>query len=116
MSLIDTTDNILMLGAYVWAFVKPVRKLYYNMTITLASVLVAFVVGGIEALGLLASQFRLSGTFWGTVRKLNHNLGTLGYLVVGVFVVSWILSIAFYKWRRLDDLEVRADATLSVTN
>ena len=57
MSLIDTTDNILMLGAYGWAFVKPVRKLYYNMTITLVSVVVALVVGGIEALGLLAGQF-----------------------------------------------------------
>jgi len=56
MCLIDTTDNILMLGAYGWAFVKPVRKLYYNMTITIVSVIVAFVVGGIEALGLLAGH------------------------------------------------------------
>jgi nickel/cobalt transporter (NiCoT) family protein len=113
MSLIDTTDNILMLGAYGWAFVKPIRKLYYNMTITLVSVIVAFVVGGIEALGLLASQFRFNGIFWGTVRRLNDNFGTLGYLVVALFVASWILSIAFYKWRRLDDLEVQADATFS---
>src|SRR5277367_6694611 len=57
MSLIDTTDNILMLGAYGWAFVKPVRKLYYNLTITLVSVVVAVAVGGIESLGLLADQF-----------------------------------------------------------
>ncbi len=59
MSLIDTTDNILMLGAYGWAFIKPVRKLYYNITITFVSVVVALVVGGIEALGLLAGQLHL---------------------------------------------------------
>ncbi len=113
MSFIDTTDNILMLGAYGWAFIKPIRKLYYNMTITLVSAIVAFVVGGIEALGLLASQFRFSGIFWGGVRKLNDNFGTLGYLVVGFFVASWIRSIAFYKWQRLEDLEVQAEATFS---
>jgi high-affinity nickel-transport protein len=106
MSLIDTTDNILMLGAYGWAFVKPVRKLYYNMTITSVSVVVALVVGGIEALGLLAGQFHLKGSFWDVVVKLNGNFGTLGYFIVGLFAVSWIVSIAFYKWRRLDDLEL----------
>ena len=108
MSLIDTTDNILMLGAYGWAFVKPVRKLYYNMTITFVSVIVALVVGGIEALGLLAGNSSLSGTFWDTVRKLNENFGTLGYFIIGLFALSWILSIAFYRWRRYDELEVQA--------
>lgn len=105
MSLIDTTDNILMLGAYGWAFIKPVRKLYYNMTITFVSVVVALLVGGIEALGLLASQFHLSGLFWGLVLKLNSNFGALGYFIVGIFALSWIVSIAIYKWRRLDDFE-----------
>lgn len=106
MSLIDTTDNILMLGAYGWAFVKPVRKLYYNMTITFVSVVVALVVGGIEALGLLAGQFGLNGAFWDAVRQLNGNFGTLGYFIVGIFALSWIASVAFYKWRRLDELEI----------
>jgi high-affinity nickel-transport protein len=104
MSLIDTTDNVLMLGAYGWAFVKPIRKLYYNMTITCVSVMVALVVGGIEALGLLAGHFHLQGRFWGGVAMLNDNFGTLGYLIVGLFVMSWLVSLAFYKWRRLDDL------------
>jgi nickel/cobalt transporter (NiCoT) family protein len=106
MCLIDTTDNILMLGAYGWAFVKPIRKLYYNLTITCVSVVVALVVGGIEALGLMAGQFHLKGTFWGAVSRLNENFGTLGYFIVGLFIFSWIVSVAFYKWRRFDDLEL----------
>jgi high-affinity nickel-transport protein len=110
MSLIDTTDNILMLGAYGWAFIKPVRKLYYNMTITLVSVVVALVVGGIEALGLLADHFQLNGVFWSAIRRLNQNFGALGYFIVGLFAVSWVVSIAIYKWRRFDDLEPVAEA------
>jgi high-affinity nickel-transport protein len=110
MSLIDTTDNILMLGAYGWAFVKPIRKLYYNITITCVSVLVALVVGGIEALGLLGEHFHLEGRFWRAVAKLNDNFGTLGYFIVGLFALSWIVSIAFYKWRRFDDLELKASS------
>jgi len=112
MSLIDTTDNILMLGAYGWAFVKPIRKLYYNMTITSVSVLVALVVGGIEALGLVADHFQLKGAFWDGVAKLNDNFGTLGFFIVGLFALSWIVSIAFYKWRRFDDLELGGQKAL----
>jgi high-affinity nickel-transport protein len=108
MSLIDSTDNILMLGAYGWAFVKPIRKLYYNITITSVSVVVALAVGGIEALGLLAGQFHLSGGFWSLVDKLNDHFGLLGYGIVALFAASWILSIAIYKWRRFDDLELGA--------
>jgi high-affinity nickel-transport protein len=108
MSLIDTTDNILMLGAYGWAFVKPIRKLYYNLTITSVSVVVGFAVGGIEALGLLAGHFHLTGTFWTLIEKLNHNFGVLGYFIIGLFAGSWILSIAIYRWRRFDHLELSA--------
>jgi len=106
MSLIDTTDNILMLGAYGWAFIKPVRKLYYNMTITFVSAAVALVIGGIEALGLLAGHLGLTGTFWEFVRKLNGDFGALGYLIIGIFALSWIVSIAIYKGRRFDELEI----------
>jgi len=106
MSLIDTTDNVLMLGAYGWAFVKPIRKIYYNMTITLISVIVAVMVGGIEALGLMADQFHFHGTFWSWVGTLNENFGTLGYVIIGLFALSWVVSIWFYKWRRFDELEV----------
>ncbi|WP_353067152.1 HoxN/HupN/NixA family nickel/cobalt transporter [Tunturibacter psychrotolerans] len=107
MSLVDTTDNVLMLGAYGWAFVKPIRKIYYNMTITLISVVVAVLVGGIEALGLIADQFHFHGTFWDLIETLNENFGTLGYAIIGLFAMSWIASIWFYKWRRFDELEVR---------
>jgi high-affinity nickel-transport protein len=106
MSLVDTTDNILMLGAYGWAYIKPIRKLYYNLTITFVSVLVAFVVGGIEALGLLAGHFHLTGSFWNLVQKLNNNFGVLGYFIIGLFALSWILSIAYYRWRRFDQLDL----------
>ncbi len=108
MSLIDTTDNILMLGAYGWAFIKPVRKLYYNMTITCVSVLAALLVGGIEALGLVAAQFHLKGGFWDAVVRLDSNFSALGYFIIGLFALSWIVSIAVYKWGRFDDLELDA--------
>jgi high-affinity nickel-transport protein len=105
MSLIDTTDNILMLGAYGWAFVKPIRKLYYNLTITFVSVVVALVVGGVEALGLLAEHFALGGLFWDAVRRLNENFGALGYVIIGVFALSWVGSVVFYKWMKIEKLE-----------
>src|SRR5580693_2232998 len=105
MSLIDTTDNVLMLGAYGWAYVRPVRKLYYNMTITSVSVIVALFVGGIEALGLLASHLQLQGPFWDAVARLNNNFGALGYIVVGLFAASWLISILIYKARRLDEID-----------
>ena len=105
MSLIDTTDNILMLGAYGWAVVKPVRKRYYNITITSVSVVVALAVGGIEALGLFVEQFHPAGAFWLLVNKLNDHFGLLGYVIIILFAVSWIVSIAIYKWRRFDVLE-----------
>lgn len=106
MSLIDTTDNILMLGAYGWAFVKPVRKLYYNMTITCVSVLVAFAVGGIEALGLLAGRFHPDGRFWVVITRLNGSFAELGYAIVGLFALSWLVSLAIYKWRGFDKIEI----------
>ena len=110
MSLIDTTDNILMLGAYGWAFIKPLRKLYYNMTITSISIVVALAVGSIEVLGLLAGQFRMTGNFWNLVGKLNGNFGVLGYGIIGLFVISWVVSISIYKWLGLDEMEPVSEA------
>jgi high-affinity nickel-transport protein len=102
MSLVDTTDGVLMLGAYGWAFAKPIRKLYYNLTITFISVLVALLIGGIEALGLVAEQFRMQGPFWRLIDTLNDNFGSLGYLIIAIFVASWLISVAVYRLRRID--------------
>jgi high-affinity nickel-transport protein len=107
MALVDTTDSILMLGAYGWAFVKPIRKLYYNMTITAVSVVVALLVGGIEALGLVADKLNLAGGLWDVVGALNDNFGTIGYLIIGVFVVSWLVSAIIYRLKRYDEIEVQ---------
>ena len=105
MSLIDTADNLLMLGAYGWAFVRPIRKLYYNLTITGVSVLVALGVGGVEALGLVAEHTHSKGRFWDVVAVLNGSFGVLGYVVVGVFVASWAVSVAVWRWRGYDRME-----------
>jgi nickel/cobalt transporter (NiCoT) family protein len=105
MTLIDTTDGILMLGAYGWAFVKPIRKLYYNMTITLVSVIIALLIGGIEALGLIASRLELQGMFWEAIDRLNENFGSLGYLIIAIFVVSWMISAVVYRARGYDTLD-----------
>ncbi len=107
MTAIDTTDSVLMVGAYGWAFVKPVRKLYYNLTITFVSVVVAFLVGGIEALGIVAEKLGLSGKFWDFVAALNDNFGSLGYLIIAIFAVSWLGSIVVYRLKRFDELEPR---------
>lgn len=110
MSLMDTTDSILMLGAYGWAFVKPIRKLYYNLNITLISVIVALVIGGIEALSIVSDQLNLSGGWWGFVGNLSDNFGLIGVIIVLLFIVSWVISSIIYKVKRYDDIEVAAPA------
>ena len=97
MALVDTTDGILMLGAYGWAFLDPLRKLYYNLTVTAVSVVVALLIGGIETLGLLADRFSFDGPFWQTVHALNSNFGSLGYLIIAIFVVSLLGSFVLYR-------------------
>jgi nickel/cobalt transporter (NiCoT) family protein len=107
MTLMDTTDSVLMLGAYGWAFAKPMRKLYYNLTITAVSVVVAVVVGGLETLNLIGAQLGLidGGGFWGAIGAINDNFGALGYLIVGIFVVAWLAAIAIYRVKRYDEIE-----------
>ena len=107
MTLIDTTDGILMQGAYGWAFVKPIRKLYYNLTITAVSVVVAVLVGGLETLNLIGDQLGLTdaGGFWGAIGSLNDNFGVLGYLIVGIFITAWLASYVVYRVNRYDEIE-----------
>ena len=99
MSLVDTTDGILMLRAYGWAFIKPARKLYYNIVMTSISVAVAVIVGGIEALGLLADRLHLEGRFWAGITALGEHFGAIGYLIIAIFVLGWLVSLTLYRWQ-----------------
>jgi high-affinity nickel-transport protein len=103
MSLADTTDGVMMLGAYGWAFVKPIRKLFYNMSITLISVLVALLVGSIEVLQILAGQLHLSGGLWAFVGNLDF--GVVGFGIIGILVLAWLISTIVYRVNRYDDME-----------
>ena len=109
MALVDSTDNILMVAAYGWAFVKPIRKLYYNLTITFVSVLVALLVGGIEVLGLIGNHLNIHGVLWDLIGSLNNNFGVVGFGIIGVFVLSWIISLLIYRLNRYDEIEVNTD-------
>jgi high-affinity nickel-transport protein len=106
MCLLDTTDGVLMLGCYGWAFLKPVRKLYYNLNITLVSVLVALAVGTIELLSIIGPQLGLRGMLWENVANVSDNFGAIGLAIVGIFIASWFVSTAVYKLRRYDELDV----------
>jgi nickel/cobalt transporter (NiCoT) family protein len=105
MSLIDTTDGILMLGAYNWAFVKPIRKLYYNLVITSVSVAVAVLIGSIETLGLMGDQLALKGAFWDGIGRLNDNFTALGVAIVGLFITAWVGSAIIYRYNNWDAFE-----------
>jgi high-affinity nickel-transport protein len=98
MTLVDTSDSVLMVGAYGWAFLNPIRKIWYNLTITAISAVVAMLIGGIEALGLIADKLELDGVFWDLIGKLNGGLAGFGYFVVAIFIASWILSYLIYRW------------------
>jgi nickel/cobalt transporter (NiCoT) family protein len=106
MSLIDTTDGVLMLGAYNWAFVKPMRKLYYNLVITAVSAAVALLIGGIEGLGLVGNELGLKGRFWEGIDALNANFNGLGFAIIGIFVLGWLASLVIYRYAGIDHLEV----------
>jgi nickel/cobalt transporter (NiCoT) family protein len=94
MTLVDTTDGILMAGAYGWAFADARRTLLYNLAVTSLSVSVALVVGAIEILGLVAERAGLAGGFWDIVTIAADNLGTVGILVIALFAATWLISVA----------------------
>jgi high-affinity nickel-transport protein len=109
MSLVDTSDGVLMLSAYHWAFVKPIRKLYYNLVITAVSVMVAVLIGGIEGLNLLGDRLGLEGRFWDGVGALNDNFNSIGFAVVGLFIFAWFFSVIYYRYSGLDGAEPSAN-------
>jgi high-affinity nickel-transport protein len=102
MVLVDMTDGITMLTAYGWAFLRPIRKIYYNLTVTVISVAVAFAIGGIELLKVLSDELNLSGPFWNWLGTLDFQ--TMGIGIIGIFVVSWLASMAYWKYKRYDEL------------
>jgi nickel/cobalt transporter (NiCoT) family protein len=108
MTLLDSIDSVLMLGAYGWAFVKPARKLFYNLTITATSVVVALIVGGLETLNLIGDQLGLNdgGGFWGAIGALNDNFGALGFVIVGLFIFAWGVSALVYRLKGYDQAVV----------
>lgn len=108
MSLVDTTDGVMMLGAYEWAFVKPMRKLYYNLVITLLSVVIALVIGTIQVMSLLSEKLSLTGGLWDVAGAISEHMGALGYIVIGVFAAAWLGSFLIYRWGGFDRIEVRA--------
>ena len=111
MSLIDTTDNVLMLGVYDWALAKPIRRIYFNMTITIVSIVVALLIGGIEGLGLLGDRLGLTGRAWDAIAALNDNFNNIGFVIVGVFVAAWLVSYVVYRATGLHEADVASDAT-----
>lgn len=101
MSLLDTIDGSFMNFAYGWAFSKPVRKVYYNIVITGLSVAVAFFVGGLELMQVLARQLNLTGGFWNYAASFNLN--SAGYIIVGLFAVVWISALLIWRYGRVEE-------------
>lgn len=100
MSLMDTLDGVFMAKTYSWAFIHPMRKLYYNLTTTSLSVFVAFVIGSIELLSLVSSQLGLRGQPWRSIASIDINLA--GRIIVGLFFAVWIGAVLNWKLRNLD--------------
>jgi len=107
MSLFDTLDGCFMNFAYGWAFSRPIRKVYYNMVVTGLSVAVAFIIGSVELLGLIGQEANLSGGFWSTMA--NFNINTAGFVIVGLFVMTWAVALAVWRFGRI---EARWDAAI----
>jgi high-affinity nickel-transport protein len=102
MVLADTADGFAMRYAYGWAFLKPIRKIYYNLTLTVISVLVAFVVGGVEVLGVLGVALGLHGPFWTLIGGLNFEV--LGVAIVVVFLGSWLVAMGIYRYNGYENI------------
>lgn len=101
MSLLDTADGVFMTNAYRWAFMTPLRKVYYNLTVTGLAVVAALLIGVIELFQVLIPEIGLTNGFWKWLQDLN--LGSLGYLLVGLFVIAWVLSYGVWKFFRIEE-------------
>ena len=102
MVLVDTTDGVTMRMAYGWAFLNPIRKIYYNLTVTVISVLVALAIGTVELLQVLVTELGLSGPAWQWLDSLDFE--TIGFAIILIFLASWLISVAIWKSKRLDQI------------
>jgi high-affinity nickel-transport protein len=103
MVTVDTADGVAMRVAYGWAFLNPVRKIYYNLTVTVISVLVAWAIGTVELLQVLSSELNLSGMFWVWLNTINFEM--VGFGIIGIFVVSWLVSFGYWRYKKYDKLD-----------
>ena len=110
MCLFDTADGCFMNFAYDWAFARPIRKVYYNLTITGLSVFVAFFIGTVELLGLLGQELNLTGGFWTFMG--NFNINTAGFVIVGVFVLTWVVALSIWRFAKIEQKWDTANATV----
>jgi high-affinity nickel-transport protein len=101
MSLLDTIDGSFMNFAYGWAFSKPARKVFYNLTITGLSVAVALVIGTVELGGLLAQKLGAHGSFWAWLEHLD--IGSLGVIIVAMFFATWLLAVSIWHFGRIEE-------------
>ena len=98
----DTTDGVTMRMAYGWAFLNPIRKIYYNLTITIISVLVAFAIGAVEIIQVIGMELNLRSPFWNWL--INLDFDTIGVVIIAMFLASWFVSIAIWKSRRFEEI------------
>jgi high-affinity nickel-transport protein len=103
MVTVDTADGVAMRVAYGWAFLNPLRKIYYNLTVTVISVLVAWVIGTIELLQVLSTELNLTGLFWSWLNTVNFEM--IGFSIIGIFILSWSVSFGFWRYKKYDKLE-----------
>ena len=100
MVTVDTADGVAMRVAYGWAFLNPIRKIYYNLTVTVTSVLVAWAIGTVEILQVLSSELNFNGWFWSWVNGLNFEM--IGFGIIGIFALSWGFSFMYWRFKRFD--------------
>jgi nickel/cobalt transporter (NiCoT) family protein len=103
MVTIDTADGVAMRIAYGWAFLNPIRKIYYNLTVTVISVLVAWAIGTIELLQVLSTELNLNGLFWNWLNTINFEM--IGFGIIGIFIVSWLVSFGYWQYKKYDKLD-----------
>jgi high-affinity nickel-transport protein len=103
MVTVDTADGVAMRVAYGWAFLNPLRKIYYNLTVTVISVLVAWAIGTIELMQVLSTELNLNGLFWTWLNAINFEM--IGFGIIGIFILSWLVSFGFWRLKKYDKLD-----------